>query len=49
MLISLSATVRVVDPTALSADTDFGMRYAIKSLAGQAGTGGVYKLPSARA
>jgi hypothetical protein len=48
MPISVSAIVRVVDPTALYADTDFGMRYTIRSLAGRAGTGGVYKLPSAR-
>jgi eukaryotic-like serine/threonine-protein kinase len=43
MPISDSATIRVVDPTALSAGSDFGARYKIEALLGQGGMGRVYK------
>ena len=43
MPISDSATIRVVDPTALSVGSDFGTRYRIDALLGQGGMGRVYK------
>src|ERR1022692_3279280 len=41
--ISDSATIHVVDPTALSSGSDFGTRYRIESLLGQGGMGRIYK------
>ena len=38
-----NATIRVVDPTALSVGSDFGTRYRIDALLGQGGMGRVYK------
>jgi len=43
MPISDTATIRVVDPTALSVGSDFGSRYRIEALLGQGGMGRVYK------
>ena len=43
MPISDSATIRVIDPTALSVGSDFGTRYRMESLLGQGGMGCVYK------
>ena len=43
MPISDSATIQMVDITALSAGSDFGTRYRIESLLGEGGMGRVYK------
>src|SRR5271154_4524029 len=43
MPISDSATIRMVDATALSIGSDFGARYRIESLLGEGGMGRVYK------